>query len=892
MKHILDKLFQPRSIALVGASDREHTVGYALMRNLIKPNYQGFIYPVNVKHKTIAGRTAYKRVDVIPGEVDLAIIATPAITVPEVMEDCGKKGIEAVVIISAGFKEIGAEGKKLLQRIQQIRNRFGIRIIGPNCFGFINTDIGLNATFGTQDPLPGNIAFISQSGALGATILDWSEQQQFGFNHFVSVGSMIDIGFHDLIDYFGTRDNIRCILIYMETLENPKAFMSAARAYSRSKPIIVLKSGTSPEGASAALSHTGSLAGDDAVFDAAFARVGILRVETVAQLFYLAKALAMQPIPENNRLAVVTNAGGPAIMATDYLIRHGGHMAPLPKKIIGHLNEILPSSWSRKNPVDVLGDASALQYRQALEACLEQPQVDGVLAILCPQAITDALDVAKVVTELSAIHQKPLFASWMGLTDVKEAIQHLEAHQVPNYAFPEDAVDVFLRMAEYARHIRLLYETPPDVPADFTPQRKTVKNILDQAFAEGRTSLTETEAKLLLSAYDIPSEPGMLIHSEEELHIALEQVPRPWALKIASPDILHKTEANGVRLNINTKKAALHQYHDLLESIQKKRPDARIEGVRIESMVIKRYELLIGGKKDKLFGPVIVFGAGGIAVEIFRDAHIALPPLNMALAQNLIEQTRIYQMLKGYRNQPPADLEALKFLLCRFAYLLMDFPQIQQIDLNPLAIDETGQAVLDARVILEPNAPVAPPYQHLVITPYPVHLTKKITVKDLKVTLRPIRPEDEPLERELFEYLSRETIYFRFFGFMGQVSHEQLSRFTHIDYDREMAIVAEIKVKGRSQLIGVVRLVGDPWGIQAEYAIVVADPWQGRGLGSVLTDYIIEYALNKGYQRIFCYILKRNEGMIHILEKRGFIFTSQDQDTFYAVIKLNQPPSA
>ncbi|MCB9320190.1 MAG: bifunctional acetate--CoA ligase family protein/GNAT family N-acetyltransferase [Lewinellaceae bacterium] len=890
MKHILDKLFQPKSIALVGASDREHTVGYALMQNLIKPNYKGVVYPVNIKHRTIAGHNAYKRVDTIPHPIDLVIIATPAVTVPEVLEDCGKKQVLAVVIISAGFKEIGAEGKKLLLRIEQIRQRFGIRIIGPNCFGFINTSIGLNATFGTQDPLPGNIAFISQSGALGATILDWSEQQQFGFNHFVSVGSMIDIGFHDLIDYFGTRDNIRCILIYMETLENPKAFMSAARAYSRSKPIIVLKSGTSPEGASAALSHTGSLAGDDAVFAAAFARVGILRVETVAQLFYLAKALAMQPIPENNRLAVVTNAGGPAIMATDYLIRHGGHMAPLPKKIIGHLNQILPSSWSRKNPVDVLGDASALQYRQALEACLEQTQVDGVLAILCPQAITDALDVAKVVTELNEKYQKPLFAAWMGLTDVTEAIQHLEAHQVPNYTFPEDAVDVFLRMAEYARHIRLLYETPPDVPADFTPQRKSIKSIMDHAIAEGHTTLSETEAKQVLSGYDIPSAPGMLIHDEQGLALAMEQIPRPWVMKIASPDILHKTEVSGVRLNIKTKKEAQHQYHDLLQSVQKLRPEARIEGVRLESMVSKRYELLVGAKKDSLFGPVIVFGSGGIAVEILRDTQIALPPLNMALAQNLIEETRIYQILKGFRNLPPVDLEALKFLLCRFAYLLMDFPQIRQIDLNPLAIDETGQVVLDARIILDPKAPVFPPYQHLVITPYPVHLTKKINLKDLKVTLRPIRPEDEPLERELFEYLSRETIYFRFFGFMGNVSHEQLSRFTHIDYDREMAIVAEIKVKGRNQLIGVVRLVGDPWGIQAEYAIVVADPWQGRGLGSLLTDYIIEYALNKGYQRIFCYILKRNDGMIHILEKRGFIFTSQDQDTFYAAIELNQHP--
>ena len=888
MKPILDKLFKPKSIALIGASDRVHTVGYAMMQNLIKPSFKGSVYPVNIKHKTIAGHEAYKNVQAIPHAIDVAIIATPAVTVPGVLEECGEKGIQAVVIISAGFKEIGAEGKKLLKRIEKIRGRYGIRLIGPNCFGFINTEIGLNATFGTQDPLPGNIAFISQSGALGATILDWSEKQQFGFNHFVSVGSMVDIGFHDLIDYFGTEENIRCILIYMETLENPKAFMSAARAFSRSKPIIVLKAGTSAEGASAALSHTGSLAGDDDVFAAAFARVGVLRVETVAQLFYLAKAMAMQPIPENHRLAVVTNAGGPAIMATDFLVRHGGQLAPLPRKIIGQLNQILPSSWSRKNPVDVLGDASAQQYREALEACLNQNQVDGVLAILCPQAITDALDVAKVVTELNRKYDKPILASWMGLTDVEDAIRHLEANQVPNYSFPEDAVDVFLRMADYARHIRLLYETPPDTPADFTPKRKQAQAIIDQALSEANTTLGETKARQLLHCYDIPSVSGFIAKTVDDLGKFAKKIPFPWAMKIASPEILHKTEAGGVRLEIRDLSAAESTFHELINHIKEFNPEATIEGIRIEPMVRKRWELLIGGKKDSIFGPVIVFGMGGIAVEIFRDTRIALPPLNMALAQNLIEQTKIYQLLKGFRNLPAVDLEALKFLLCRFAYLLMDFPQIQQIDLNPLAIDETGQVVLDARVILNDAESKGPPYHHLVITPYPVHLTRQIHVKDLKVTLRPIRPEDEPLERELFEYLSKETIYFRFFGYMGSVSHDQLSRFTHIDYDREMAIIAETKVRQRNQMIGVVRLVGDPWGIQAEYAIVVADPWQGKGLGSILTDYIIEYALHKGYQRIFCHVLKRNEAMMHVLAKRGFIFTSQDQDTYYAAIELQQ----
>ena len=889
MKRQLDKIFYPKSIAVIGASVKEHTVGYAILRNMLDSGYEGAIYPINLKYRTIQGVKSYRTIKSLPEVPDLAIIATPAATVASLVGECGQFGISGVYIISAGFKEAGPTGMAMYDSIKAVARKYRINIIGPNCLGFMNPAIHLNATFANKMAMPGNVAFISQSGALCTSILDWSLAQQFGFSHFVSIGSMLDIGFHDLIDYFGMDHNTSCIILYMESLSNARAFMSAARAFSRSKPIIVLKAGKSQEGARAALSHTGSLAGNDDAYAAAFRRAGIIRVDTVAQLFNMAQALAMQPTPKGNRLAIVTNAGGPGILATDYLMGHGGRLPDLKPTTLNHLNKVLPSSWSRKNPVDVLGDASPNQFAEAVHACLNDEATDGVLAILTPQAIADATEVAQELASLQRHTNKTVLACWMGEEEVQEGRNILEANSIPTYRFPESAVDVFLRMYSHKKHLELLYETPPNIPKRFVPNKSEAKKIIENAITKGQQALEEQQSKAVLAAYGIPVNTTFLAKNlTEAVQHALE-IGFPVVLKIASPDIPHKTDVGGVVLNINSEEGVRNAYHSILEKAAKEAPQAALHGVLVEKMHRKRYELLIGMHQDEVFGPLIVFGMGGITVEVFQDHNTAIPPLNMSLAQQLIEETKVFQLLSGFRGRPAVDLEALKFELYKFSYLAVDFPSITSIDINPYVVDETGGIALDAQIQLRTAKPGDQRLVGAVISPYPNQYVKYITLKNgLAVTLRPIKPEDEPLEAELFEYLSKETIYFRFFGYVPAVTHEMLSRFTHIDYDREMAIVAEINNAGKMQLIGVVRIVGDPWSETAEYAIVVADQWHGLGLGTIMTDYIIDIAKDKGYQKIYATLLRRNTAMKRLFEKRGFTISGDELDTFRAELVLGE----
>lgn len=890
MNNKLDKIFRPGTIAVIGASNERHTVGYALVNNLVGKGYNGTVYPVNLNEHSIQGVRCYQHVGEIEDEIDLALVATPAETVAEVVKECGQAGVGGVVIISAGFSETGQEGQALSRQVMKYARAYGMRVVGPNCLGFINPSLNLNATFANRTALPGKIAFISQSGALCTAILDWARKQKVGFSHFVSIGDMADIGFHDLIDYFGNDPRTSSILIYMESLKDARRFMSAARAFARTKPILVLKAGKSKEGAQATLSHTGSLAGNDAVFEAALKRAGIIRVETIAQLFNCAQGLALQQRPAGNRLAIITNAGGPGVLATDHLIGNGGALAPLSEKTIARLDEALRGNWSRGNPVDIHGDATAQHYRAATEACIDDPNTDGILVILTPQAVTRAADVEREIANLARQTRKTVLASWMEEEDFpREFYYRPPDNTIPSYQFPESAVDVFLKMYNYTRNIELLYETPSTMPQEFSPDSAAAKALLDNALRAGRRQLTEIEAKQLLSFYEMPVTCSKLAKTSGEAVQLAREVGFPVVMKVVSPDVGLKTDIGGVEVGLKGPAEVRAAFRHIKSRVQEARPGAEVYGISVEEMIHKRYELLIGANKDPIFGPVIVFALGGVTVEIFKDSNIGLPPLNMALAKRIIEETKVYELLKGYRGMPPVDIRSIQFILYKFAYLIMDCPQIKEIDINPFVVDEDGGIVLDAYVILDQEYREGQhrPYSHLVISPYPKQYVRPYTMKNgRRVILRPIRPEDEPLEEEMIASFSRQTQYFRFFGYIPHVSKELLKRSTQIDYDREIAIVAEIKAEGKKMMAGEARLLADANNEDAEFAIAVADRWQGQGLGGELTDYMIRIARERGIEKVFANVLKANTVMVEMFRRRGFALTSIDHSTYFAELEV------
>lgn len=885
----LNKIFNPKVIAIIGASAKEGSVGHALMKNIIGSGFDGIVYPINPKRTNILGVKSYHSLGEVPDKVDLAIIATPARTVPEIVENCGKAGVSGILLISAGFSEIGEEGKKLTDQIMVTVRKYGMRMIGPNCLGFIKPSIWLNASFATKMALPGKIAFISQSGALCTAILDWSVEQNVGFSHFVSIGSMVDVSFHDLIDYFGSDPQTSSILVYMESLSDARSFLSAARAFARNKPIIVLKVGKSTEGAQAAMSHTGSLAGNDFVFDAAFKRAGVIRVDTIEELFNIAQSLAMQERPLGNRLAIITNAGGPGVIATDTLIAKGGELAKPSLETLTELDQHLSPNWSKGNPIDVLGDAGAEQYQKAVELCVKDKNIDGILVILTPQAMTNPTEIARKVAELSRRSRKTILASWMGAEDIAEGQRILESCRIPVYNTPEPAVNCFMHMYNYSRNLEILYETPSEIPHEFKPDKAASHKLIKEVIADQRSVMTEFEAKQLLKYYQISTIRNGLATTEEEAVKLADEIGFPMVMKIASPDILHKTDVGGVKLDIQDREEARKAFNQIMKSSRENVPDAEIKGVFVEQMLKRKYELIIGCKRDPIFGPTIVFGMGGVAVEVFKDTTVGLPPLNMALAMRMIEDTKIYKLLKGYRGMPGADISSIQFLLYKFAYLLMDFPQIREIDINPFAVDERGGVVLDAKVLLDPEVKVDPehPRKHLVISPYPSeYITEFIMTNGQKAILRPIRPEDEYLEEEMFTKFSERTQRFRFFQLIRDISHQELIRYTQIDYDREIAIIAEIEEDGRKMMAGVVRLIADQYNETAEFAIVVADPWHNLGLGNKFTDYISDIAKARGIKKIYANILAENHIMLHMFRTRGYTLIKIEDD-YYAELVIN-----
>jgi acetyltransferase len=877
--HGLDKIFKPQRIALFGANENPKGVGCTVLRNLVGSGFRGVVYPVHPSLEAVQGIHCYPDVGSLPRTPDLAVICSGAATVPELVRQCGEAGILGMVIISAGFRETGPEGMGLERQIREEARRFdGMRIIGPNCLGIIVPHLALNVSFATGMPKPGHVAFISQSGALCTSVLDWAADENVGFSYFVSIGNTLDVDFADLIDYFGEEEETRSILLYVESLTSARKFMTAARAFARQKPIVAYKAGRFPESARAAASHTGAMAGEDAVYEAAFERSGVARVFEIGDIFDCADLVARHQPPQGARLAIVTNAGGPGVMATDALIVRHGVLATLSAETIAHLDESLPPFWSHGNPVDVLGDARPKRFAKATEIVLADSGVDAALVILTPQAMTNPTATAKAIGELATRIHKPILAAWMGGASVREGVGLLNQAGIATYSTPEQAVRAFMTLVAYARNLDILYETPRDIQIAFPPERRTLRERFASIVAGEGEILSESLSKSLLESYGIPvTRPAPAVTSEEAVASAAA-IGYPVVLKILSPDITHKTDVGGVALDLEDADSVRSAFERVTQQAARKRPDARIDGVTVQRMVREKdgFELILGVKKDPTFGSVILVGMGGVAAEVFGDRALGFPPLNERLARRMLESLDSWPLLRGHRGRPGVDLDRLIEVLMRFSYLVADYPEITELDVNPLLATPDEAIALDARVIVDRGLLDQPPkpYEHLALRPYPEEYVGTGTLKDgTLVTLRPIKPEDEPLWKGMLASCSPETIYSRFRTLFQWRSHEAATRYCFIDYDREIAIVAEIAIESVRRLLGVGRLVADPDHEAVEYAVLVSDAWQDKGLGGVLTDYCLEIAKHWGLSRIVAETANDNARMLALFGNRGFTLT-------------------
>ncbi len=887
----LDKIFNPTHVAVIGASDTTTSVGYTVLRNLIGSGFSGVVYPVNAKRESVQGIQCHKDVRSLPHVPDLAVICTPAPTVSELVRSLGEAGTRGIVVISAGFREIGEAGRKLEAQVRREQAKFpGMRILGPNCLGIMVPGIHLNASFAAATPTKGHIGFISQSGALCTSVLDWAIAAGIGFSYFVSVGNMLDVTIADLIDYFGSATDTQSIILYIESISEAREFISAARAFARTKPIVAYKAGRFAESAQAAASHTGAMAGVDAVYAAAFQRAGVERIFQIEDMFDCAELLARHQPPKGDRLAIITNAGGPGVMTTDHLLSRDGTLAKLSEATIAKLNDFLPVCWSHGNPVDILGDAPPARYAQAVEVVLQDPEVDAVLVILTPQAMTDSTGAARALIQGAGKSSKPVLAAWMGAQTVAEGMHLLNQAGIPSYDTPEKAARAFMHLVSYARNLEILHETPREMSLSFSLDRQRVRGLFDTVLSEGHDILSETISKTLLDAYEIPVTKPVTARTREDAVAVAQQMGYPVVMKIHSPQITHKTDVGGVVLNLASEEAVSGAFTKMIERAREKRPDATIIGVTIQKMVAipNAFELIMGMKKDPIFGPVILVGMGGVAAEVFQDRALALPPLNEALARRALESLKSWPLLRGYRGKPAVNIDRLIEILMRFSYLIADYPEIQEMDVNPLLVTPEDVIALDARVVIDPKAAVHSMrrYAHLAIRPYPEeYVTERRLKNGVTVVLRPIKPEDEPLWHELLAHCSQESIRSRFSSLVSKSTHEMATRYCFVDYDREIAIVAELEENGQRRLAGVGRLVADANHDVAEFALLVGDRWQGRGLGSMLSDYCLEVAKRWGVKRIVAEAAKDNSRMLSIFTNRGFTVNGQQEQDVVLVGK-------
>lgn len=889
----LKAIFSPQRVAVIGASEREGSVGRTILWNLISNPFGGTVFPINPKRESVLGIKAYPDIASVPGQVDLAVIVIPAPYVPDVIGQCVDAGVKGAIVISAGFKERGPKGVELERQIMEQARRGNMRIVGPNCLGVMSPLSGLNATFAAAMARPGNVGFISQSGALCTAVLDWSFEENVGFSAFVSVGSMLDVNWGDLIYYLGDDPHTHSIVMYMESVGDAASFLSAAREVALSKPIIVIKAGRTAAAAQAAASHTGSLAGSDEVLDAAFRRSGVLRVERISDIFNMSEVLSKQPRPRGRRLTILTNAGGPGVLATDSLISGGGELTELADDTMEALNGILPKHWSHGNPVDILGDADAEVYKQSLEVVAQDPNSDGLLVVLTPQAMTFPTQTAELLRDYAQIEGKPLLASWMGGADISAGESILNRSGIPTFEYPDTAARMFNYMWQYEFNLQAIYETP-EFPADSatqTPDRERVKAIIDGVRASGRTVLTEYESKAVLAAYLIPTVRTELAVSEDDAVASADAIGYPVVLKLNSETITHKTDVGGVILNLPDAAAVREAYQRIQQSVTEKEGAEHFDGVTVQPMEkLDGYEIIIGNSLDAQFGPVLLFGSGGTLVEVFKDRALGLPPLNSTLARRMMERTKIYEALKGIRGRDPVDLAGLELLMVRFSQLVVEQPWIKEIDINPLLASPERLVALDARVLLHDPATPEDELPKPAIRPYPSQYVEQWQSEGgYNISFRPIRPEDEPLMVDFHSSLSERTVYLRYLRELQlteRIAHERLSRMVFNDYNREIALVAEhIDDDNDAEIIALGRLskvhgASD----QAEFAIVVSDAFQGQGIGRQLLERLLRVARDEGVKRVSGNVLSDHTALLKLSEELGFVQHAVEGEPIFKIV--------
>lgn len=885
----LNRIFNPKRIAVIGASEREGSVGAKILRNLMGSGFAGDVYPVNPFRQTVQGIPTYSSVRKIPEKVDLAIIATPANTVPQIVEECGMAGVCGIIIISAGFRQAGETTSELEQKIREYQQQYSFRIIGPSSFGVVRPKINLFATFADKQAITGKIAFISQSAALSASALDWAWENHVGFSAIVSTGTMLDVDLGDFIDFFGTDPQTKLIMLYVESIKNPRKFMSAARQLAREKPIVLVKAGRFRETGEATLSHSGSMAGEDAVYDAAFKRDGIVRVENTRDLFNCAVALSTQPKPNGLNLTLITNAGGPAIMATDHLVARGGRLAQLSEETVQALKLVLPPYCSTKNPVDIYEETTVERFRNVLEICLKDKHSDGFLIVYTPQGATDPVGLAETIAEMAKNFGKPVITALMGEDNrCREARRILQRSSIPSFGTPEEAVSTFIHMYDYTRNLELLFQTPQEVSVAQI-DAPSLKAIIRRAFCDGRTVLSLPESMRFLEEYRIPTVKTLIARTPSEAEALSSELGYPVVMKALSPQVTHKSRIEGVILNIWSPSETALFFGELSKKVKSFSGSAEFQGVVVQPMIRERgHELLLGAKKDSQFGSVILFGMGGTQAESFKDVNVGFPPLNQVLARRLVEDTQVYK--RTSTSGHPLNIELLEEILVKLSQLVTDFPEIREIDVNPLIVAEKSAVAVDARIVIEWERvmrEVADHQDRALIATYPKEYVTSRRLKDgTEVVLRPIKAEDEGRFDELIKSLSAESMRFRFFHVIKEMPHETLTKYCNLDYDRQIAIVAELQHGGR-QIIGAGRVIAEPDGKSGEFAVLVSDAWQRRGLGSMLMDYIVDVAKNMRLQRIFAIILPNNIKMIQLCEKKGFKLETVDEETVQASLSIS-----
>lgn len=888
--HYLTSLFSPRNVAVVGASDTPGSIGQAVFANLLTGNFQGKLFPVNLNHKVVGGVAAQPSVRLIEPPIDLVVVTTALRTLPAIMRDCGKKGVKAV-LLAKEFSDNELLEREILNESMAIARQSGVRVLGPNVLGLMRPVAGFNASNYTSKVRPGNLALVSQSSALCTAMLDWADSKNIGFSSVISVGEALDVDFGEILDYLVADNFTQGILLHVHHIHDARRFMSALRAAARTKPVVVIKSGRH-EDVVTGLSHSSNLVASADVFDAALARAGVLRVDSITQLFTAAKVLAASFRVDGNRLAIITNGIGPGVLAADSVVSYGVELAELGEPTLALLNQVLPRNWSGCNPLDIIGDASPMRFRTAVKACIDDPGVDGVLVIFTPQAGTDHLTTAQLMIGLQRESKKPLFLSWLGEAKVAESRELFSKAKCAHFRAPEYAIEVFRNLASYHQNQKLLLQTPGPLEGKRdAPDVDRARAVIARALADGRTVLSERESKDVLAAFHIPVNPTLLARTEDEAVALAGQFGYPVVLKIDSPDIFYKSDVGGVELNLGNEGSLRSAYAGIVERTRASRPDARIDGISVQPMRRRRFlrETMVGVTHDQAFGPVITFGAGGIAVEVMHDRALALPPLNGYLVERMIDQTRIGMLLGQFKNMPPVDREQLVQVLLHVSEMVCELPQLSEMDINPLVADEQGVIALDARIVVAPVKDDFKRYSHMSIMPYPTRMVKQVKLKDgTPVVIRPVRPEDAQMQQAFVRNLSEESRYNRYMSSIKQLSQTMLVRFTQLDYDREMAlaVIRETGDGGEEQL-AVARFITDPDNEGCEFALEVADDWQGHGIGYLLMSDLFDAAREQGLKVMRGEVFASNKGMLKLMRKLGFSVEPHPEDQALTVV--NKP---